>query len=114
MNSPRLLDSIGRGSHFFLLVSPVMNRYSRRIAVPLLHKSRAIHTTAPALKKHADLHYFSKLPGEGTVATKGVERLLGPLRADRFANSFPTATTDKDVFDVAIGKRVHSCLCGIH
>ncbi|KAI8147780.1 FAD dependent oxidoreductase [Fennellomyces sp. T-0311] len=78
-----------------------MNRYSRRIAVPLLQRSRAIHTTAPILKK-ADLHYFDKLPGERDVPRKGVEKFLGPLRAERFANSFPPATSDKDIFDVAI------------
>ncbi|KAI9496039.1 FAD dependent oxidoreductase [Zychaea mexicana] len=85
-----------------------MNRYgARRLAlVPFrstASRSRSIHATTSVLKKHAELHFWDKLPGEGQEPVKGVEKLLGPLRADRFAKSmFPITTTPKDVFDVAI------------
>ncbi|KAI9317558.1 FAD dependent oxidoreductase-domain-containing protein [Dichotomocladium elegans] len=47
-------------------------------------------------------HLFDKLPGEGTQPHKGVEHLMGPLRATRFGMAHPVASTPQDRFDVAI------------
>lgn len=56
-------------------------------------------------------YLWDKLPGEGVQPRKGVEKLMGSLRANRFSQPFPVNTTPKDRFDVAIGKRVCMCVC---
>ncbi|KAG2225685.1 hypothetical protein INT45_012157 [Circinella minor] len=61
-----------------------------------------IHTSKRCLSKE-DLYFFDKLPGEGHQPQKGVEKIFGPLRAERFAKSlYPVLSTPEDVFDVAI------------
>ncbi|KAJ8660787.1 hypothetical protein O0I10_003430 [Lichtheimia ornata] len=47
-------------------------------------------------------YLWDKLPGEGVQPRKGVEKLMGSLRANRFSEPFPVNTTPKDRFDVAI------------
>ena len=66
-------------------------------------KNKMIHTSKRCLSKE-DLYFFDKLPGEGHQPQKGVEKIFGPLRAERFAKSlYPVLATPEDVFDVAIG-----------
>ncbi|KAL1926235.1 hypothetical protein VTP01DRAFT_5932 [Rhizomucor pusillus] len=50
----------------------------------------------------ADIHLWESLPGENNTPRKGVERLLGKLRAERFAQAHPVATTPLDRYDVAV------------
>ncbi|KAI8973753.1 FAD dependent oxidoreductase [Mycotypha africana] len=48
------------------------------------------------------LHLWPQLPGEGGDKYEGAEKLLGPLRAQNFANPAPDKTVGHDHFDVAI------------
>lgn len=48
---------------------------------------------------------WDQLPGEGGQVKKGIQELLGPLRAQNFSNPDPLKTVGYDHFDVAIGKK---------
>lgn len=61
--------------------------------------SRQLSTSLPRLQ----VKLFDKLPGEGREVSKGLQELLGPLRAQNFSNADPSKTVGYDHFDVAIG-----------
>lgn len=56
----------------------------------------------------ANIHLWESLPGENNTPRKGVERLLGKLRAERFAQAHPVATTPLDRYDVAVGPCIYN------
>ncbi|KAI9272080.1 FAD dependent oxidoreductase [Helicostylum pulchrum] len=60
--------------------------------------TRRLHTTKVAQK----VKLFDQLPGEGGQVKKGLQELLGPLRAANFQNPNPLKTVGYDHFDVAI------------
>ncbi|KAG2204125.1 hypothetical protein INT47_011608 [Mucor saturninus] len=60
--------------------------------------SRQLSTSLPRFQ----VKLFDKLPGEGRQVSKGVQDLLGPLRAENFSNADPSKTVGYDHFDVAI------------
>jgi hypothetical protein len=51
---------------------------------------------------YQDIKFWNQLPGEGGEKKKGLESLLGSLRAETFANPNPRETVGHDHFDLAI------------
>lgn len=66
------------------------------------------HTRTFASK--ANVYLWENLPGENNTPRKGVEKLLGKLRAERFAQTHPAATTPIDRYDVVIGPYIQNSL----
>lgn len=69
--------------------------------------TRRLHTTN-IVKVTQKVRLFDQLPGEGGKVKKGLEELLGPLRAANFQNPNPLKTVGYDHFDVAIGKLIYN------
>lgn len=68
--------------------------------------NRSLSFTSFALQQQQyKVKLWDQLPGEGGEAKKGLEELLGPLRAKNFKSTNPRATVGHDHFDVAIGTR---------
>jgi 2-hydroxyglutarate dehydrogenase len=61
---------------------------------------RKLHTSN--VRHEQGIKYWDQLPGEGGEKKKGLESLLGPLRAEAFANPNPRETVGHDHFDLAI------------
>ncbi|GAN00704.1 L-2-hydroxyglutarate dehydrogenase [Mucor ambiguus] len=62
---------------------------------------RHLHQAKPSLS-HNNVKLWDQLPGEGGSKKKGLEELLGSLRAEKFAIPDPQHTVGHDHFDVAI------------
>lgn len=62
---------------------------------------RQLHQAKPSLS-HSNVKLWDQLPGEGGSKKKGLEELLGPLRAEKFAIPNPQQTVGHDHFDIAI------------
>ncbi|KAG0169259.1 hypothetical protein DFQ28_002414 [Apophysomyces sp. BC1034] len=60
---------------------------------------RSLHHTA---RRPKDVFLWDKLPGEGGEISKGVEKLLGPMRARNFAGNEQAAVAGEEHFDVVI------------
>lgn len=71
--------------------------------------SRNLCTSLPRLQ----VKLWDQLPGEGGQVKKGLQDLLGPLRAKKFSNANPLETVGYDHFDVAIGKYIYLQHTGI-
>jgi 2-hydroxyglutarate dehydrogenase len=80
-------------------VTKLSFRHSQRL--PTLLAFRQIHQAKSGLSSHK-FKLWDKLPGEGGSKKKGLEELLGPLRAEKFAIPNPQQTVGHDHFDIAI------------
>lgn len=74
-------------------------KHSQRLSTLLVF--RQIHQAKPCLSSH-NVKLWDQLPGEGGSKKKGLEELLGPLRAEKFAIPNPQQTVGHDHFDIAI------------
>jgi 2-hydroxyglutarate dehydrogenase len=70
-----------------------------KLLIPLV-ATRAFSTSLYV--KKSEPYLWDRLPGEGGDTNEGLKHLLGPLRAENFAQPHPYQTVGHDQFDVAI------------
>lgn len=75
------------------------------------HRSLAVRSLAalsrPNRLQTCYLHQWERLPGEGREPRKGIERVLGAIRAERFSATHPVSGAVEDKFDAVVGKQNH-------